>query len=122
MMTEHAIFVTILLAGSQGLRATKGRRVVRALGTVRLRVEEIATTPILAPDRMGSCEGLCDEHYEAALPLTDAWTEHAYTWRQLVQPFGTPATFDPKTLLGLNFEFNAGTTYDLWLDNIEFTK
>jgi hypothetical protein len=85
----------------------------------------VSTTPIEASDRMGSCiggGGQCDDHYEVAIQLTDTWTENAYNWDELVQPWGSPVAFDPANVLGLNFEFHPGTEYELWLDDVEFVK
>ncbi len=97
---------------------------VKGSGTVRLRIVQVATTPATVSDRMGSCDpnkSQCEGHHEVPIALTEGWTEHEFVWADFQQTFGKLVDFDAKTVLGLGFEFNSNTTYDAWIDDIEFT-
>lgn len=106
--------------------AFTGLRVkVKGEGSVRLRLAQVATTPVTAKDRRGECDpnvATCDGHHEVTLLLTSTWTEHVLLWSDFKQVFGKLVDLDPKSVLGLNFEFNSHTTYDAWIDDIAFTK
>jgi hypothetical protein len=97
---------------------------VKGSGIVRLRIVQVATTPATVSDRMGSCDpnkAQCEGHHEVPIALTEDWTEHEFAWADFTQTFGKLVDFDAKTVLGLGFEFNSNTTYDAWIDDIEFT-
>jgi hypothetical protein len=94
-------------------------------GSVRLRVTQVATTPATASDRKGSCDpnrAVCDGHHEVTVLLTEDWVEHEFAWTDFKQVFGKLVDFDAKQIIGLSFEFNSGTEYDIWVDDIAFTQ
>jgi hypothetical protein len=97
---------------------------VKGSGTVRLRIVQVATTPATVSDRLGTCDpnkSQCEGHHEVPIVLTEDWTDHEFAWADFQQTFGKPVDFNAKTVLGLGFEFNSNTTYDAWIDDIEFT-
>ena len=98
---------------------------VKGEGSVRLRITQVATTPATATDRYGTCDpnkATCDGHHEVTITLTEEWAEHAYAWADFKQLFGKLVDFDAKSIIGVSFEFNSGTMYDLWVDDIAFTR
>lgn len=96
---------------------------VKGTGTAHLRITQVEMTPATAGDRKGSCDpstDVCEGHYEVAIELTSTWTVHRYKWNELAQPFGNPQPFNPKSVLGVSFEFHAPIDYDFWLDDVAF--
>ena len=69
----------------------------------------------------GTCVTNCGDHYGAAVVLGTDWQQYSFRWADLAQDgFGTPVSFDPKTLLQLNIGWPANTQFDLWLDDVAF--
>jgi endoglucanase len=88
--------------------------------TVRVNIPERAT------DAVGNiCAPKCSDHFGKTLTLTASWVEYTlhFTGAELAQSgWGTAATFDKSTLLGVQFQVAAGSTFDLWIDDISFVE
>ena len=58
--------------------------------------------------------------------LTTSWQAITVTWsptQQLHQVgFGTTATWNAAQIYGIDFQAASGSTYDIWIDDIYFTK
>jgi len=57
--------------------------------------------------------------------LGATWSRYSILWADLAQGgWGTPATFSPAALIGVNFEIvtNKGTpaSFDFWIDDLTF--
>jgi hypothetical protein len=80
----------------------------------------------------GSCTTGCGDHYGRNIAgLTTSWQSFTVTWtptNQLHQSsFGTSVPWDASQVYGIDFQMPAGTTsgpttYDVWIDDIYFTK
>jgi hypothetical protein len=97
-------------------------------GSVRINVLTKATTPegcVCASQPKG-----CYDHFSVLKTFTSDFTQFNIAWADLAQQgYGAPATFDPKTLMGVNFQsLNPSTTLpsptpyavDFWIDDIAF--
>ena len=67
---------------------------------------------------------LCYNHYFAAVTLTTAWALYTLDFANFAQ--GGDGMIDPtidlKEMYGLEFYFSVSNDYDLWLDDLSFTK
>jgi hypothetical protein len=84
-------------------------------------------TATVAEGGDGSCTtGGCDNHYTFdQTGLTTSWTLYTIPFSSLAQQpyYGTTVSWDPTSVIGIQWEEDntyAGTTVDLWLDNITF--
>jgi hypothetical protein len=73
----------------------------------------------------GTPETACYNHYYATVTLTTSWAVHSVAFSSFVQ--GTdgminPGGIDLKEMYGLEFYFPTPSDYDLWLDDLTFTK
>jgi hypothetical protein len=73
----------------------------------------------------GTSETACYNHYYTTVTLTTAWAVHSVDFSSFVQ--GTngmmnPSGIDLKEMYGLEFYFDPPSNYDLWLDDLSFTK
>jgi hypothetical protein len=91
--------------------------------SVRLNVTLKTTT---ATTDGGSCTTGCGDHFGRNIAgLTTSWQSITVTWspQQLHQiGFGTPVTWDASQIYGIDFQAAAGSTYDVWIDDIYFIK
>jgi len=100
----------------------------KGTGSVRVNVLTKATAPEGCV--CGSQPKGCFDHFSVLKTLTSGFTQFNINWADLAQQgYGAPATFDPKTLLGMNFQsLNPSTTFpsaspysvDFWIDDIAF--
>jgi hypothetical protein len=97
-------------------------------GSVRVNVLTKATTPegcVCATQPKG-----CFDHFSVLKTFAVDWSQININWTDLMQQgYGAPATFDAKTLMGVNFQsLNPSTTLpspspysvDFWIDDIAF--
>jgi hypothetical protein len=97
-------------------------------GTIRVNVLTKATAPegcVCTTQPKG-----CYDHFAALKTLPADWSQLNVSFTELAQQgYGAPATFDPKTLLGVNFQaLNPSMTLpspspfsvDLWVDDVAF--
>ena len=72
----------------------------------------------------GTQETACYNHYYATVTLTTAWATHSADFSTFVQ--GSDGMINPNIdlteMYGLEFYFNPPSDYDLWLDDLKFTK
>jgi hypothetical protein len=86
-------------------------------GQIRASVQIQATIP---PDEGGTCALDCDPHGEV-LVLSGQWQQFTLPFAQLTQEgWGTPATWDASTIVGLQFKVAPNTDFDFWVDEIGF--
>lgn len=89
-------------------------------GKVRLKVPDINTDPD------GKVCSECFNDFGYDLNLTEEWTRYVVPFDQMkqLQGWGSPRknSIDPSKLYGVQFQVNdKGQTYDIWIDNVEFT-
>jgi hypothetical protein len=90
--------------------------------SVQVQFLEAATTPTGG----GKCDPTtetCQAHWAATVPITGTgWNWYTVDWmKDINQPaWGTPAAWDPSTLLAIQFQVNPAKTFDFWVDNIAF--
>ena len=86
-------------------------------------VDIIAKMTQTAPEEYGgSCTHDCYDGHRTTIELSSQWHEERITWAELKQKgFGPPLTFDPRSLLGLEFSsMPAQTPLDYWIDDLRF--
>ena len=67
----------------------------------------------------------CGNQFHTYVTTTDDWRLYLLPWDQLVQwpcPNRLPGGIDHADIAALTIKFIQGSTYDLWLDNIEFYR
>lgn len=98
-----------------------------AKGSGQIRVEFV-TQATTEPSQGGTCAENCyDSHGSDPIALSAEWAPITLFFANLTQEgWGTPADFSPAQLLGLNFKAlkgdTADATFDLWIDEVSFTK
>ena len=102
------------------MRGSRSSRKARA--PLTLKVKTAATAPVAEG---GSCAANCYDHFKKEIALGATWSRYSILWADLGQGgWGTPATFSPAGLIGVNFEVvtNKGTpaSFDFWIDDLTF--
>jgi hypothetical protein len=66
----------------------------------------------------------CYNHYYAIVTLTASWATYSLDFDSFIQGGDgmVDPTIDLKEMYGLEFYFNPPGNYDLWLDDLKFTK
>jgi len=93
--------------------------------TMRFQIAEIATIPMAEG---GSCppstvEGMeCENGHGKAIALTSSWKTYQVPFSELKQEegWGLPATFDAKTITGLQWSVLQNLEFDFSIDNVRF--
>ena len=95
------------------------------IGTLNIAVPIPATTS--DAEDSGTCVAtatqLCDDHFFDALPLTPNWLPYEIRFDDPVNFHqGSPpsAVFNAKQLIGIRIQLQAGTQYDVWVDDLRF--
>jgi hypothetical protein len=91
-----------------------------ALGpqVIEVQIVEQATAPT---DQGGTCTLTCGDHFGASIDVTAGWQQFVVPFSTLSQEhWGTPATWDPTTVLGVQFAVNPAPAFDFWIDDIGF--
>ncbi|MCA9680934.1 MAG: hypothetical protein KC457_01965 [Myxococcales bacterium] len=89
----------------------------RGSGQVRAVLQIEATVP---PEEGGTCAANCDPHGKI-LVLSDSWQQFTIPFNQLTQEgWGTPASWDASTLVGIQFKVAANANFDFRVDEIGF--
>jgi hypothetical protein len=112
------------------MRAGPGHAVVdSASGTprpVRVKALDAQTTP---PTDGGECsagEGQCSNAFGVVLTtLTNDWQSFSFTWDQFEQEnWGLlfPEGVQTSKLLAIQFQVTAGVAFDIWVDDLVFTR
>jgi hypothetical protein len=88
----------------------------RGTGTLQVSVATKQTVPTADG---GTCVGTCYDNFATALMLTNTWKPYQIPWTTLHQAgWGTPATFMSSQLKYLQLSFAAGSSLDLYLDDV----
>jgi endoglucanase len=87
---------------------------------IRLKVPDVSTDPA------GKTCTECFNDFGADLTLTDQWKRYTVPFATMKQMEGWgaphPSTVDKSKIYGLQWQVTAtGVSYDLWIDNIQFT-
>jgi hypothetical protein len=66
--------------------------------------------------------GGCSDHFGKNFTATSQWTQHTIRFADLTQAgWGRKVDeFDPKSTYGIEFQFNVGTEFDCWIDDVSF--
>ncbi len=82
---------------------------------------------VMVPDRNTQPEGgvcsSCYDHFHAQLSITSEWRQYTLSWNELQQQgFGDEETnINRSQLYAIQFQWDDGQTFDLWLDDVAFT-
>jgi hypothetical protein len=88
---------------------------------VSVQVLEKATTPTSGGGTCDPTTSMCNGHYSLLVPFTAEWTAFVVPFSCLAQlSFGTPAPWDPKTVLAVQFVVDPAPAFDFWVDDIYF--
>jgi hypothetical protein len=86
-------------------------------GQIRAAVQIEATIP---EAEGGTCVLDCDPHGKVLL-LTDEWQQFTLPFDQLNQEgWGTPASWDATTVVGVQFKVGKDLEFDFWIDEMGF--
>jgi hypothetical protein len=86
-------------------------------GQIRASVQIEATIP---SEEGGTCAMDCDPHGKVLL-LSDEWQQFTIPFDQIQQEgWGTPASWDSSTVVGLQFKVAKSVDFDFWVDEIGF--
>jgi hypothetical protein len=93
--------------------------------TVQFAVQvKTAATTTMNDLAAGTCTSMCDDNFASAVPAALAWTQVKVMFADLKQAgFGTVATFDPATLIGVQFQVAGDTVafpFDVGIDDVAF--
>jgi Carbohydrate binding domain (family 11) len=91
-----------------------------ALGpqVVEVQIVEQATA---ATSQGGTCASNCGDHFAKTVDPTSGWQQFQVPFSALSQQgWGTAATWDPTTVLGVQFAVNPAPSFDFWIDDIGF--
>jgi hypothetical protein len=69
-----------------------------------------------------SGSGGCSDHFGKNFAATSQWVKHVIRFSDLAQAgWGHKVdSFDPKTAYGVEFQFDVGTEFDCWIDDVSF--
>ena len=116
-------------AGVQGLLNLNGcyvsaaaqtgiRFYARGTGTVLL---SVATRQTVPTSDGGNCLTGCYDNFAASVQLFSFWRSFSIPWSALAQNgWGTPTFFQPSQLKYIQFSFAAGSSMNLYLDDVSF--
>ena len=93
-----------------------------AKGNVAIRVL-VVTTAVEPPSAGGTCQAgaLCEDAHGLAVTPTASWTQIMVPFAQLRQNgWGQAAAFDPRTLLGVEFQVDPNLAFDFSIDDVRF--
>ena len=83
--------------------------------TIRFKVLLLGTVPVA---ETGECTKVCGDSHGAILSLTAEWQQFVIPFSSLKQQnWGTPAPWDPATVLSMQFQAGIGSL-DFWVDDI----
>lgn len=100
-------------AAQSGLRFS-----ARGTGTVLF---SVATKQTVPSTEGGSCVGNCYDNFATSIVLTNTWQSFPVPWSALHQAgWGTAASFEPSQIKYLQFSFAAGSSMNLYLDDVSF--
>jgi hypothetical protein len=92
---------------------------------MRVRFVSGDTDPRLKKCTVGAATATaCYNHYYDPVTLTTTWAQYTIDFASFIQGGDGQLnpTIDLKEMFGLEFYFNGANDYDLWLDDLRFTK
>lgn len=96
----------------------------RGQGSLRAEVATIDTQENTFGGACDPANGTCGDHYQVPFTLTSSWQQYTVLFAELRQRgFGVPAlSFFSNEVMGVTFGWDAGTTLDLWIDDLRFLE
>jgi hypothetical protein len=89
----------------------------RGTGQIRLGVAVPETTDVMFG---GTCATGCGDAFGIVVEATQEWKKVEVRWSELFQAgWGTPATFDNRKMVGLDFGL-LGPTFDVFIDEVAY--
>jgi len=75
-------------------------------------------------DPKGKIDNLCASHFGKNLEIATEWTKYTVPFGDLTQGAGEPryAGVDPHRLFSLGWAVEGGQEFDLWVDEVRFTR
>jgi hypothetical protein len=119
------------LKNSGGAQATKEPYDASAYAGVTFwaRAETAAAVTLVLPNKDTDAAGdtcvVCDHHYLRALTLTTTWQRYTVLFSELsLEPGGdpVPTAFAADGVVSVQFRFNPGSVYDVWIDDVAFVR
>jgi hypothetical protein len=87
---------------------------------VRFKISDINTHP-----NLGVCK-TCWNHWGKDIQLTNDWREYRVLFAGVEQRPGwgdpRPVSIDPSRIYSIDWSIDAGTTFDIWVDDIQLLK
>ncbi len=94
--------------------------VFHARGNTAIRVK-LLVDAVVPLDTGGSCAADCEDAHGKIVPLSEEWQQFTVGFDEAFQEgWGTAATFDPATLISVQFQVSAGSDFEFALDQIGF--
>ena len=91
-----------------------------AAGTAPVRIKLLTSATTLMSEG-GDCTGTCGDNHGKIVTLTNQWQEHAVAFSELTQEnWGAKAEFDAATVIGIQFQIQKNTPFDVWIDDVAF--
>jgi len=79
----------------------------------------VATRQTVPTADGGDCSGFCNDNFTTAFTLTASWKPYQLPWSSLQQRgWGPAAPFKASQIKYLQFSFAAGSSMDLYLDDV----
>jgi hypothetical protein len=82
---------------------------------------QVATRQVVPVSDHGTCTANCNDLFGTTISATSSWVQRKALFANLRQSgWGTAATFDPSQVLYVQFTSVAGSSLDLYVDNLSF--
>lgn len=82
---------------------------------------KVVTEAVVSTAEGGLCELMCDDTFGSIVALSPEWTQYSVSFNVLAQEgWGTAATFDASTLMGIQFQIGANQDFDVAIDEVGF--
>jgi len=81
---------------------------------------KVLTTATVPTAEGGTCATTkCGDNFGSAIAATASWQQFAVSFASLTQEgYGDKATFDPATVIGVQFQVAKGVTFDISIDDV----
>ena len=90
----------------------------KGTGQIRAAVSIPATTDVMFG---GTCTTECGDSFGLIVDVTPEWKRYEIRWSEISQSgWGTAATFDERQMTGIDFGFESGWTFDVWIDDVAY--
>lgn len=111
--------------GGDGMRMTWDASahqgiVFHARGTVPIRVK-LLVEGVIPTETGGTCEADCEDAHGKIVALSNEWQQYTVSFEEAFQEgWGTAVSFDPSTLMSVQFQVGASTDFDYAIDQLGF--